>query len=432
MKLSLSIMASLVILTSCETDFVDPNSPTEETALSSREGLFAVAVGLRQTFAVTGLRYVIESPALTTREASYVVTLEQYRELEEGAQNLVNANAHIQRLWGSMLQVIYRSEEILAATEEVDLEDGTTSGLRAMALFFKAMSIGSLAQNFEQVVVETSLDNNAEFIPRLQAYELAIADLEAAKTTLAQTPLSDEFLSSGVIGSIDLENSINAYLARYNLFVGNYAEAISAANLVDVSVQSLFTYDGQNPNPIRGNGSVINIQPRDNPLVDRFDGDGRTDFYFTQTADISAQGLPIDSYNLNSFFGMPESSIPVYLPGEMDLIIAEASVRSGDSNPAVDAINRVRTKTNDIYGLNAGLAEYSGAVTEDALLEEIYRNRRAELFMSGMSLEDSRRFGRTQPSGAPSQFDEERNRNFYPYPVQERLNNSNTPPDPAI
>ena len=48
--------------------------------------------------------------------------------------------------------------------------------------------------------------------------------------------------------------------------------------------------------------------------------------------------------------------------------------------------------------------------------------------MTGMKLEDSRRFNRPGPNDAGS----ERSRNFYPYPTVERDNNANTPADPAI
>ncbi|MFM8591719.1 MAG: hypothetical protein ACKOA3_02335, partial [Sphingomonadales bacterium] len=65
--------------------------------------------------------------------------------------------------------------------------------------------------------------------------------------------------------------------------------------------------------------------------------------------------------------------------------------------------------------------------TQDAILLEIYRNRCMELYMSGMKLEDSRRFGRP----GPGQTGAERTRNFYPYPQQERDGNPNTPSDPA-
>jgi starch-binding outer membrane protein, SusD/RagB family len=77
---------------------------------------------------------------------------------------------------------------------------------------------------------------------------------------------------------------------------------------------------------------------------------------------------------------------------------------------------------------------YSGPVTANDLLLEIYKQRSAELFLQGLRLEDSRRFNRPAPpvgvNPVPLTF--ERNRNFYPYPDQERLTNPNTPQDPAI
>ena len=63
----------------------------------------------------------------------------------------------------------------------------------------------------------------------------------------------------------------------------------------------------------------------------------------------------------------------------------------------------------------------------EAVLDEIFRQRRAELFLHGTGWEDSRRLG--QPGPSANMF--ERNRDFYPYADQERLNNPNTPADPA-
>ena len=91
-------------------------------------------------------------------------------------------------------------------------------------------------------------------------------------------------------------------------------------------------------------------------------------------------------------------------------------------------LNKVLTKTTDVWGLGASLPAYSGAKTADAVLTEIYRNRCIELFMSGLKLEDSRRFGRPAAGTATA----ERNRNWYPYPLNERQNNTSTPADPTI
>ncbi|MFY7999486.1 MAG: RagB/SusD family nutrient uptake outer membrane protein, partial [Candidatus Kapaibacteriota bacterium] len=108
--------------------------------------------------------------------------------------------------------------------------------------------------------------------------------------------------------------------------------------------------------------------------------------------------------------------------------------RLGNLTAAVEDINRIRTKTRlqDPHGLGAGLPPYAGAITAEAVLTEIYAQRCVELFMTGMRMEDQRRFGRPAPPN-PASFQSERNRNFYPYPSLERDNNRvNTPPDPSI
>ena len=69
----------------------------------------------------------------------------------------------------------------------------------------------------------------------------------------------------------------------------------------------------------------------------------------------------------------------------------------------------------------------TGEQTKEGLLIEVYKQRSAELFMTGLRFEDSRRFGRPSPPTSLA----ERSRNFYPYPDQERLTNPNTPTDPT-
>jgi len=100
---------------------------------------------------------------------------------------------------------------------------------------------------------------------------------------------------------------------------------------------------------------------------------------------------------------------------------------------ATAALNSVLTKTTDAWGIGAGLPAYSGENTATALLTEIYRQRAIELYLSGMRLEDNRRFNRTAPISGNAASQVERSRTWYPYPLTERANNSsNTPADPAI
>lgn len=431
-KISAFLLATVMV--SCETNFVNPNSPTDEQILNTREGLFALSVGLIQLYSTDGLRFALESPAITTREVAANITLVQYLELEDGGTELDNANRHLSELWATMMRINQICTSIINSVDGISLETSTANSIKANAMFFKALAIGNLSQNFEQVIVNPSVNNDAQFVTQAAGYAEAINLLESAASILGSGGVASDFDSGVLLGNIDLPNSIQAYLARYNLFAGNYTSAITAAQNVDITATSTFNYDSQNQNPIFGNGAY-NVLPRDNfGTSTDFAADGRLAFHVTSSDAQNPNGLDVEDFNGNGFFGASTSPIPVYLPGEIQLIIAEANVRqsSPDLTAAVTAIDAVRTKTDDIYDLNANLAAYSGDVTVEALLNEIYANRRAELFLTGTSLEDSRRFGIAAPSGTSRIYDEPRNRNFYPYPQRERSNNTNTPSDPSI
>ena len=111
----------------------------------------------------------------------------------------------------------------------------------------------------------------------------------------------------------------------------------------------------------------------------------------------------------------------------MTLTKAEAYARANppDLTNALIELNKVITKkaANDPFGVGADLPPIVGPLTQAALLAEIYRQRSIELFMSGLRLEDTRRFGR--PAS-------EKRRDLLPYPFLERDNNPNTPTDPTF
>lgn len=438
----IKIIAVLFLLftgVACETEFENKNAATDEQTYSSREGILGATIGMQQIYSTTGLRWIIETPAITTREAAITTTFQNMIELEEGGSELPNFNSNVEGMWFTLLRVVKVAEDLEANVPNLALQAGTESALLAYAKLFKAMSIGTLSQNFTDVAISTNQDNNAEFVSRMSGFQEAINLLNDANALITANPVSDEFTSEITLGNIDLANSIQAMLARYNLFAGNYDAAISAASSVDQSATSLFNYDTQNLNPIWSRvyqNSVSNWKPRDNfglpeglkPAED----DQRKEFYLIPLDTLNQNGLPIE--NLAGFFDVRTEPIPVYLPDEMNLIIAEANLRKGspDIDAAINALNEVLTDSSDPLGVNANLEEYSGEKSVEALLDAIYTNRRAELFLTGMSLEDSRRFNRPQPSGQIRNYDEERNRNFYPFPESERNSNLNTPPDPSI
>ncbi|MGB5822239.1 MAG: hypothetical protein WBG90_22345 [Saonia sp.] len=432
-------LTAILLITACDTDFENPNSASSDEVFTSRDGLLSASIGLSQLYSTLGIRFISEAPAITTREVAITSTFQNLIELEDGGNALPNFNANTLGMWTNLLRIMGLAEDISENAPSVELDPGTTSAIIAYANLFRALSIGSLSQNFEQVIILTSPDNDATFVSREAGFQEAIRLLEEANSLLSANPVSDEFESAILQGNMNLPSTINAMLARYHLFAGNYDAAIAAANAVDLAAASQFNYDPQNQNPIWSRvfeNEIFNYAPQDNfgiPASLNLDpADGRLAFYHSPLDSLSINGFAIDE--LVGFFQTDSEPIPVYLPDEVRLIIAEAQLRksSPDMAAALVQINEVRTDTDDLFGVNANLPVYSGPMTVDALLDEVFVNRRAELFLTGTSLEDSRRFGRPEPSPTPQTFTDERNRNFYPYPDTERNNNPNTPTDPTI
>ncbi len=436
--LFLSIL--IVSYTACNLDLVNPNAATEEQVLKTKDGLFGLAVGMENLYATAALGSAINTVAVTTREAAAVTTYSSLEGLEDGGAELSGDNERVSRTFSRTHRVKGMAEDIVANVETATLSEDTKAGLFGLANLYRAMSLGILAQNWEQVAILNSRDGNATFSSRMDAYAEAISILKASISRVNSSGVSDEFASS-FMPKDELLNKLNAYLARYELFAGNYQDAINAAGNVDKTKAYFFNYDSENKNPVyvKFIEDLVELAPRDNfglPAELAIDpADGRLAFYFSTVDTMSLAGLPVDKL-VCPFFTTDNAPIPFYNPSEMDLIVAEAYARLDKITEAETALNLVRNKkaADDPlgFGLAAGLDDtFSSGGDKTALLNEIYKNRRMETYLSGMSLEDSRRFNRPDPP-ANVDFTTERNRNFYPYPASERARNANTPEDPQI
>lgn len=435
---SIYLSAALLLLGSCKLDYDNPNGPVEDQVITTREGLISLAVGVKSYYSTTGMQTLITAPGTTSRELKGVTTFTNILELEAGGTALPTFNGNVNGLWSSMLRSMGMAEKLIKYTPQVVAQEAPLqSGLLAFGNLFKAMSIGGLATAFEQFPIQTDVAGNTTFVTRTVGLTAAVKLLDDAVAALAATPPSAEF-NSRVLGSdFVLLDVINTYRARYNMMLGKYPEALAAANAVNLNTKSQFLYTNQNPNPIQQQVQIAaNFKARANfglPAGFVEADDGRLAFYLS-APDVVVGGETLKT--LKGFFDDIAKAIPVYLPDEVRLLKAEAIIRSGgDLNVAKTHIDAVRTQAaGDAFGVNANLPAYSGPMTTDALLLEVYKQRSIELFLQGLRLEDSRRFGRPAPptnqNPVPTTF--ERNRNFYPYPDQERLTNPNTPADPAI
>ncbi|QDO93355.1 RagB/SusD family nutrient uptake outer membrane protein [Formosa sediminum] len=436
------ILVSSSLFTACETDFENPNNPTEDVVLGTKDGLFALATGIRQYYSVTALRQVIEAPGITTRELGVTNTFLNINELAKGGAELPSESGGITNPWTYLLKAKGMAESLIDGANTVELTSGTKSGLLAYGNLIKAMCLGSLIEMFEQVPIDNSADGAAVFSDRDAVLAECILLLEDARDMLASEPMSEDFESSVLWSDISLEKTINAFLSRYQLMAGNYEASIVSADAVlnsSDSTNSMWVYDANNENPIWNrtvNSADLNPQSNFGLTGDYLpeEGDGRLDFYLGADAgfaneDAGGQALS----EMLGFFDSSTAPIPIYLPGEMMLNKAEAYARLNQLDNAVTQLNLVRQKTNDPLGVNANLPAWTGDESDvDAILEEIYINRGAELFLTGLRFADSKRFHPDFDVPLEANTTNERNRNYYPYPSTERENNPNTPDDPTI
>ncbi|KAA9338166.1 RagB/SusD family nutrient uptake outer membrane protein [Hymenobacter busanensis] len=440
MKKILVLLAVLTATTSgCEKEYLNPSTASAAQVLTNSDGLITVCNGIQSRFTTGGalspLYNTVASGGLTTRELLIINqgNIEEFN-VSLGAGNITNINGVVRNLW-TQCQLVRANADLVLANANNAADPGTRSGIVAYASVFRALAIGTMAQYFEQLPIVTQ--ENAPFVTRVQALQSAVAQLEAAATQLSATPVSADFTSK-IIGGINLPNTLQALIARYSLMAGDYDKALAAAGRVDLTSRSYFSFDDLARNPVFevafGNRNVF--EPTDVNLglpaaLAPEAGDRRIPFY--------TRANPTATQNRGTgFYTASGAPIPVYLPGEMLLIRAEAYARKSDLPNAVLELNKVRTSTAPATFLGnttlptappgAGLAPYAGPLTADAVLLDIYRNRQVELAFQGFRLEDSRRFGRPGPGTTGA----ERNRNFFPYPRVERENNTSTPAtDPA-
>lgn len=433
--------AFALTLTSCDLSFDNPNAAGESEVVSTPEGLRALAIGMRRTYAVSTVSSVVRSSGLAAREFGVVVGFTNPQEIEFGGTALPTENGILEGLWLNNYRVMGMAEQIIDGAE-IFADANARNSFLALGHLFKALTLGNLSMFYEQFPTTVVPGGDGTFTSRTAALEEAVQLLEDGLAALSGTTLPADFQQT-VLGTenFDMNAVMNAYLARYQLFLGNYDAAIGAANdALTASTISVFVYDagGGNENPLylETTQEPATLRPLDNFGFDPADfavpdADGRKAFYLEPLDEIGiASRLPVET--MRGFFDTVDEAIPVYLPGEMQLIIAEAEARQGDLGAAIVALNEVRTKTDDPFGVNAGLEPYSGPETQEAVLMDIYRNRRVELFLAGTSLEDSRRFNRPAPPPEGSYETFTRTRNFFPYPQTERDNNPNTPADPGL
>jgi hypothetical protein len=416
---------------SCKKDFPNPNDATKDQTLNSPVGLTGVAVGLQKVYSngrAGSLYNLVCANGFSTFELSNRNTGNvDETNLFDGGIKVDGNNNVLGNLWASNLKVIYDADNVINNAANLG-DKAFASGLIGYASIFKAMALGSLSEFWEKIPDTVGIGLQPAFIDRQAGYAKAIAVLNTALAAIAANPISADFLTK-IPPGMEIPNTLQALKARYLGFSGNHAAALAAANAVNLTVKSEMRFDAITSNPIFIVSTSTNnvFQVRDStmglPVALRpIAADKRIAFYMV----INTAAAP--RWRIKGFGETLSTPWPMYLPGEITLIKAEAYARANDLVNATAELNKILTKkaANDPFGIGADLPPYAGGNTQAEILEEIYRNRCIELYMQGWKMEDLRRFGRSNTPNV------EKNRNLYPFPFRERDNNTNTPADPAF
>lgn len=417
------LAATMMLLSSCKKNYTNPGAAISSSVLSSTKGLTGVTVGLQNWYTAGrgGLVYnTVTASGLVTNEI-YCVNAGNTDEaqLGTGGGAVQNTNGMVNGIWSVTNKIIYDANNVIANVGIVG-DKGYASGLVAYSSIFKALALADMSMFWDHV--PDSSGSNVNFIANTDGLNKAIVTIDNALNTINSTPVSSGFLSS-IPAGIDITNTLYALKARFSLFAGNYTDALAAANNVDLSVKSVFNYSTVTLNPIFAVATSTNnvFQPTDStmglPVGLQPDlNDQRIPFYIAIAAN--------PRFRINGFGNTTTTAFPVYLPGEIMLIKAECYAQQNDLVNGLEQLNNVVTKTpaEDPFGVGAGLPPTT-VTSQSDLLTQIYQQRCIEMYMSGLRLEDARRFNR--PTS-------ELRRNFFPYPFVERNGNTNTPNDPPF
>ena len=424
----LALPALMIGAISCKKDFVNPNGAPEDQVFTSARGMTAAAIGLQRTYAFSRAGTVFNTVTANGFVTNELILINAGNipelQLSTGGATVDGTNAILANIWANASKIMFDADRVIAAAPTL-ADKPYASGLIGYASIYKAMALGSVAMYWDKV--PDTVGTSVNFKDRIEGFNRAIAAIDRALGVISTSPISSAFAGNIPAGT-DILNTLYALKARYALFAGKYPEATAAANLVDLTKRSTMNFDAVSLNPIFETATSTNnvFQPVDStfglPVALRPSlTDKRVQFY------TSINSLAAPRFRVNGFGAASTSPWPYYLPGEMTLIKAEAYARQAapDLANAVIELNKVITKkaAADPFGIGADEPPYAGALTAPAILDEIYRQRSVELFMSGLKLEDMRRFSRPNS---------ERKRNFFPYPFRERDNNANTPPDPSF
>jgi len=389
-------------------DRTDPNGPSRDEVLAnpSRPLLSAVAVGIEAT-SRNGLNNYLTDVGVVGRE--YWVTSSADPRLTadllgKGTSVLDNNTFYITGPWAAHYRVVRNANTMLEGlalntTLSAAEKAGGSGWAKTWAAYAYLLNLNLTYEGGIRI-----LDVGADEAGPLLSYDASLAAiaslLDSGSADLAAGGDAFFFPVSGGFAGFNTPatfRQVNRGLAaRVALYRGNYADAgtrVAESFLSGAADGATGAYHVFGT----GSGDILNpfFLPPTNAasgahlahpsfVADAEAGDTRLGKVLDRGETLTFDGL--SSNYTENVYRVNTAPIPILRAAELRLIRAEVLARTGGLSGAVDDLDAIRTA--------AGLAPYAGAVTEAAVLDEVLRQRRYELYAEGHRWIDMRRFGR--------------------------------------
>lgn len=399
---TLLLMCAGSFFSSCKKDYGNLNNATVEDFLSNAtQGELNNLVSGTES----GMRNVLalylddvgtigrELYHFSNSEPRYVTDL-----LGANDATLSNSNFYITNTWAARYRVVKNCNILIqAATNSKLITDAQRSGYLGFARTIKAyqllMNLNLTDTNGIRIDVSDP-ENLGPFVNNIAGLAAISSLLDSAQNDFSNASIA--FTLAGFAGFSDapgLTQFNRALAARLDVYQQNWSAALTALNEsffslsgdLNLGVFHVFgTGSGDQLNtffiPQNQAGEVRVAHP--SYATDIEANDDRISKATLRTAPASLNGLTSDRDIW--VYTSSTAPIPIIRNEELILIYAEANIQNNDLPDAVTALNVIRTGHN--------LPDYSSAVTQQALITELLKQRRYSLFCEGHRWIDLRRY----------------------------------------
>jgi hypothetical protein len=399
---SILFLAIILLFTACKKDYGNLNNATVEDLLkNATQSELNNLVSGTESGMRGSLSFYLDDVSIIGRETyrfsgsepRYVLDL-----LGANSSTLTGDNFYITFPWAARYKVVKNCNTLIQAANNSTLV--TNEQKKAYVGFARTIKAYQLLLNLNLTYTNGIRVNVADpnHLGPLVSYNDGLAAitsiLDSAKTDLTGAtvpfPLAGFANFSDAAGLLQFNRAI---AARVSVYQKNWQTALDDLGAsffglnvdFNTGVYHVFgTGSGDQLNPVfipqNQNGEVRVAHP--SFAADIEEGDDRINKTSLRTSPAALSGLSSD----RDVWLYTSSTAPVGIirNEELILIYAEANIQLNNLTAAVTALNKIRT--------THGLGNYSGAVTQPALITEMLNQRRYSLFFEGHRWVDLRRY----------------------------------------